>query len=236
MERMEKASFKMNLIKQLRAAFEENRHSEIAKKQRAYLKNLFPFLGLKKPLRTSLQITIFSKNKIERLEELTSIVKKLWSLDKREYHYAAIDLLKKYKKLLSFESFELLEMLIRKNSWWDSVDLLAANILGHLLLKFPSLKNNMDSWITDKDLWIRRSAILFQLKYRQKTDEEKLFSYCEKRMHEKEFFIRKAIGWVLREYSKTDPEKVLKFLRKNKNSLSPLSLREASKYLKANKL
>ncbi len=89
----------------------------------------------------------------------------------------------------------------------------------------------MDNWITDENMWIRRSALLFQLRWKEKTHKEQLFNYCIKTMHEKEFFIRKAVGWVLREYSKTDPISVRNFIQENRSHLSGLSLREASKYI-----
>jgi 3-methyladenine DNA glycosylase AlkD len=89
----------------------------------------------------------------------------------------------------------------------------------------------MDRWIEDPYLWIRRAALLYQLRWKQETDEEKLFSYCQKTLHEKDFFIRKAIGWVLREYSKTNPKAVKKFISSHRNHLSNLSIREGSKYL-----
>jgi len=121
--------------------------------------------------------------------------------------------------------------MIRTNSWWDTVDTIAPNLVGHLVKTHHELTKLMDQWIEDPYLWIRRAALLHQLRWKEMTDEETLFRYCQKTMHEKDFFIRKAIGWVLREYSKTNPRSVKKFIAKYQSNLSPLSIREGSKYL-----
>ena len=163
-------------------------------------------------------------------ENLQETLITLWKLPEREYTYAALDLAQKYRKKLTDLCF--IRYLIETRSWWDSVDFLAAHILGYVVLKTPSLLCDMDKWIEDSNFWIRRSAILCQLKWKEKTDEARLFSYCKKTAHESEFFIRKAIGWSLREYSKTSPQNVAAFIKENHSLLSPLSFREASKHLK----
>lgn len=97
-------------------------------------------------------------------------------------------------------------------------------------MQFPELIDTMNGWITSDNMWLRRTALLFQLRYKSKTDIALLFDYCQKTMYEKEFFIRKAIGWVLREYSKTDAAVVAQFVAFHATKLSPLSKREALKY------
>lgn len=211
------------MIPKLIKAFEQARNPKIGEQQAAYMKNHFPFLGLKTPLRRSLQKELFTPP-----ENLPETLITLWELPEREYTYAALDLAQKYRKRLPDLSF--IRELIEKRSWWDSVDPLASNILGYWILQKPSLLQQMDAWIEDPNFWIRRSALICQLKAKEQTDAERLFSYCKKTAHESEFFIRKAIGWALREYSKTAPEKVARFINENRASLSPLSIREGSKY------
>jgi 3-methyladenine DNA glycosylase AlkD len=121
--------------------------------------------------------------------------------------------------------------MIRMKSWWDTVDDIAANLVGMLLLDHPELVQAMDDWIQDEFLWIRRTALIFQLKYKQQTDCTRLFGYCTTVMHERDFFIRKAIGWALRQYSKTDPIAVKQFIQTHQHALSPLSVKEGSKYV-----
>jgi len=223
---------KMNIfIKDLQKEFEKKKDLIIAKEQSSYMKKLFPFLGLKKPIRTEIEKKMLKKYIILNEDDLYSTVKILFDMEYREYQYTACVLAYKYKKLFTEKSFFLLEYMIRNKSWWDTVDIVATKLLGFLLEKFPKLRNNMDLWINDKNLWIKRSVLLFQLKYKNKTSEKKLFEYCEKTINEKDFFIRKAIGWSLREYSKTNKKSVRDFIEKNKNYLSKLSIKEGSKYL-----
>lgn len=126
----------------------------------------------------------------------------------------------------------LFEELIRKGAWWDFVDVIAAHLVGHLYkTNRAEIEPVMDDWIDDQDYWIRRTAILSQLRHKKETDAQRLFSYCLDRAHEKEFFIRKAIGWALREYSYCDPQAVMRFLMKNRPVLSNLSFREGAKHL-----
>ena len=122
-----------------------------------------------------------------------------------------------------------IKRLIINKSWWDSVDSLA-NIIGILCAKYPELvQNHILSWAESENIWLARVAVLFQLKYKEKTDREFLEFIIAKNCNSKEFFITKAIGWALREYSKTNKEWVKSFLEGH--ALQPLSVREASKYL-----
>lgn len=150
-------------------------------------------------------------------------------MPEREYTYAALDLAVRYRKKIHHLSF--IKTLIETNSWWDSVDILASNVLGYFLDLSPKHLEAMDQWIQDDNFWVRRSALLCQLKWKEKTDQTRLFAYCKECAHESEFFIRKAIGWALREYSKSEPEAVQRFINENCAKLSPLSLREGSRLL-----
>jgi len=142
-----------------------------------------------------------------------------------------MDLALKYNHLWTTATLDTFQTMIRKKSWWDCVDQIGCNLVGSLIKKFPLLVDQMDVWISDRDsFWIRRSALIFQLKYKHNTDKERLFRYIIATMHEDEFFIQKAIGWTLREYSKSNKKDVKKFLQQHKDKLSKLSYREGSKY------
>ena len=151
--------------------------------------------------------------------------------------YAAITAAKKYKTFITPDSIPLYRDLIERGRWWDFVDDIAVNLVGGTLGVAPeTVWPLMDAWIDDENMWIRRTAILCQNRFKERTDERRLFAYCSKRFHEKEFFIRKAIGWALREYSKTRPEPVKRFLIRNKDKMAGLSFREGGKILIKNGL
>lgn len=221
----------MMFISALEEAFTSAKNSQIAAPMAAYMKNKFSFLGIKKPERAVLQKKIFNAYPLDSEESLCKLMLLLWDAPEREYHYAACDLAYRYKKLWSPKMLLVFEELIRRNSWWDTVDTLAAKLVGTLLTMYPELTGEMNRWIEDENLWIRRAALLFQLSYKKDTDEERLFAYCAKTAHEKDFFMRKAIGWVLRQHSKTRPQAVQQFILEHKKDLSALSIREGSKYL-----
>ena len=212
------------MLQDLMTAFEEAKNPQIAAEQAAYMKNRFPFLGLKAPLRRAIQKKVFTPP--ENLEET---LQALWKMPEREYTYAALDLAVRYRKKIHHLPF--IKSLIESHSWWDSVDILASNVLGYFVEANPKHLETMDQWIEDDNFWVRRSALLCQLKWKKNTDHTRLFAYCKKCAHESEFFIRKAIGWALREYSKSAPEAVQQFISENRSKLSPLSLREGSRHL-----
>jgi 3-methyladenine DNA glycosylase AlkD len=155
----------------------------------------------------------------------------MWALPEREYQYTAIGLLQGCQKKLVPGHVPLLEYLIVNKSWWDTVDGLAAHQVGRLFTAFPHIRDeHIGRWRRSDNIWLRRTAILFQLDYKAQTDEALLFDIIRENLDSKEFFIQKAIGWVLREYSKTNAESVVKFV--NHTALPPLSHREALKWLK----
>jgi 3-methyladenine DNA glycosylase AlkD len=122
--------------------------------------------------------------------------------------------------------------MIVEGAWWDFVDDIAIRLVGMVLLDDRErMHPKLDRWIDDPNMWIRRTAILSQIKHRDRTDQDQLFGYCLKRADEKEFFIRKAIGWALREYAKTEPDAVREFALNHRDQLSGLSFREATKHL-----
>lgn len=210
--------------------FEENRNEAQAGPMKKYMKDQFPFLGIKKPLRSELQKQFFNETGILKEPFNDGFVLALWQKDEREYQYAALSYIEKSLKKLVKDDLALMEKLITTKSWWDTVDTLAAKPVGKIAEQYPEvISEHFDQWITADSIWLRRTAILFQLKYKQNTNEHLLYQYIEKNAGRKEFFIQKAIGWALREYSKTNPASVKEFLQNH--SVSRLSYREGSKYL-----
>lgn len=196
----------------------------------AYMKNLFPFAGIKKPQREII-LKELNKQLLNCSDELPQIAEYLWKKPEREFQYIALKILEKSANKLSIEDVMWIENLIVSKSWWDTVDALAANVAGVILLKDEkAILSYSDKWNASDNMWLNRTAILIQLSFKQKTNTALLASTIEKHIHSNEFFIKKAIGWVLRQYSKTNPEWVKQFV-KSHPQLKPLSIREASKYI-----
>src|SRR5690606_15703316 len=138
----------------------------------------------------------------------------LWKMNEREYQYVALDYIDRNLKKITIDHMELFHMLITSKSWWDTVDMLAQKPVGQLAKNYPELiEKKIDTWSTEGNIWLRRTAILFQLKYKEETNEELLYTYIRRNADSNEFFIQKAIGWALREYSKTNPSSVQHFIR-----------------------
>lgn len=202
-----------------------------AEPMQRYMRDQFPFLGIKTPKRRALFKQFLAENGLPAVDKLDEIVLALWALPQREYHYLAVGLLDKMQKKLPPACAQLMEQLITTKSWWDTVDTLAGRIVGKHFQRFPdSQAQFLPGWRQSDNFWLRRTAILFQLHYKTKTDVDLLFDIIRENLGSTEFFINKAIGWALREYSKTDKTTVLTFV--NHTELAPLSHREALKWLK----
>ena len=211
----------------------------------AYLKTAMPMHGLQKPDRATVERGLYTYLEEEGVEVTPdlyrSCIKKFWDLSHREEKYLAIDFALKYKQHIVWDNLDVYEDILRQSHdimWWDFVDPIAVNLVGRIALLDPvKMQPVLRSWVDDEDhMWIRRSAILAQLKHKSQTNSNMLFEFCRKRMHEKEFFIRKAIGWALREYGKTNPDLVIDFLTTEKANLSGLSYKEGSRILVKNGL
>jgi 3-methyladenine DNA glycosylase AlkD len=207
---------------------------ERAVSMRAYMLDQFAFLGISAPDRRSALVPLLKDLKGKTSVELMAAARDAWNLPEREFQYAAIDLLARYWKVLAAGDVDLMLELAQRKSWWDSVDGLAG-VVGDVLKAAKSrgedVHGRMDLAINDGNMWVRRIALLHQLGWRDATDAERLFRYARTVAHEKEFFIRKAIGWALRDYARHDPQAVTAFLRAEKANLSPLTVREAAKHL-----
>lgn len=209
--------------------FKQNADEEAALPMKKYMKNKFEFLGIKSPQRRVLLKEFLNNTKLSK-EELIKTAEDLWSEEAREFQHVAMDLLSKYKKLLDINDLELLEKLVVTKSWWDTVDILAVNLIGYILKDNTSVINTyINKWLECDNIWLNRTAILFQLKYKNDTDEKLLYEIIRRFTSSSEFFIQKAIGWALREYSKTNPDSVVKFI--DNNELKPLSRREGLKHI-----
>ncbi|MFD8687582.1 DNA alkylation repair protein [Streptomyces sp. NPDC059651] len=202
-----------------------------ARSAAAYMKHVAPFLGIPTPRRRALSRTVLEGAARPDERDCAAIALRCWALPEREYHYFAADYLRRHAARCSSGFVPVLRHLVTTVSWWDTVDVLAAHVAGPLVAADPGLRGTMDEWIEDDDLWIVRTALLHQLRFKEATDTRRLLAYCLRRAEHPDFFIRKAIGWCLREYSKTDPQAVREFVGANRDRLSPLSVREATKHL-----
>lgn len=198
-----------------------------------YMKTTMPFYGVQATPRKDVLRAVKTAYRPTDIEQYGAVVDTLWALPHREEKYLALDYATAYKKfVIDRANLPRFERMVREGGWWDFVDLIAARLIGRMWAAHRAALNPViDAYVADEDMWIRRTSLLAHLGHKQDTDEERLYATILQLAPEKEFFIRKAIGWVLREYSKTRPERVRAFVDKNASSLSGLSLREARKYL-----
>lgn len=215
------------LLKRLTAAHEARRDRERAPVMAAYMRGRFPFLGIPAPERAAAYRAVTTGLTAPSEQDLAAVALACWQRPEREYQYFATALLRAHAHVASAGFLRTVERLITTKPWWDTVDELAQHVVGAMVAAHPELRADMDRWIDAEDFWLARSAILYQTRYRDRTDADVLFAYCLKRARDTEFFIRKAIGWALREYSKTNPDAVLRFVVASCGALSGLSKREA---------
>lgn len=217
-------------LQPLAEIFQSNENKEIAYYMKKYMKGQFEYFGIKSPERTQLKREFLQNHGLPGAEILPAVVKECWELPQREYHYVMMELLERLAKKAENNRIELYEYMILNKSWWDTVDFIAANLVGAHFLKFPELiKSVTKKWMNSGNIWLQRSSLLFQLKYKKLTDTELMSEFILQLQGSKEFFINKAIGWILREYSKTDGDWVREFVKSH--SLAPLSHREALKWM-----
>ncbi|GAA4279190.1 DNA alkylation repair protein [Aquimarina mytili] len=220
----------MDFITSLLLKFEKQANETEAKAMKVYLKNLFPLYGIKAPIRKAFLKELINdfKDQLTR-NNVIEIATILYQKPQRELHYCAIEIVDRFiKKKYEISDIDFIKKLIITNSWWDSVDFIAKHILGNYLLQYPDqIQTVVNTFSSSKNMWLNRSAILFQLGYKDKTNATLLFSLCDQHKFSDKFFIKKAIGWALREYSKVNPESVKHYVSQAK--LKPLSQKEALK-------
>ena len=217
----------MSFVKQFTNTLDNNSNSENAVYMTDYMRGQFQYFGVKTTQRREILKLVIAENKAELKENIRKISLELYKLPQRELHVSATEIFEKeLRKTYLLEDIIIIEKLIIQNSWWDTVDFIAKQILGKYLLKYPEeVPKVISKFSTSKNMWLNRSAILFQLGYKSNTNKDLLFKQCENHKKSEEFFIQKAIGWALREYGKTNPESVLNFV--NSTTLKPLSQKEA---------
>ena len=207
----------------------QHKNEEQAQKMSKYMLNKFEYIGIKTPERRKIFKNFFSEYKNEEKIDW-EFVNKCWENEYREFQYIAADYLKNMKDKLTIDDIPEFKRLILKKSWWDTIDNLDMTI-GALALKDSNVNKILLEWSLDENIWLRRIAIDHQLLRKGKTDTELLEKILKNNLGQAEFFINKAIGWALRDYSKTNPEWVKNFIEKNKENMAKLSIKEASKYL-----
>ena len=207
----------------------QHKNEEQAQKMSKYMLNKFEYIGIKTPERRKIFKNFFKEYKNEEKIDW-EFVNKCWENKYREFQYVAADYLKNKKDKLTIDDIPNLKQLILKKSWWDTIDNLDMTI-GALALKDSNVNKILLEWSLDENIWLRRIAIDHQLLRKEKTNTELLEKILKNNLGQAEFFINKAIGWALRDYSKTNPEWVKNFIEKNRENMAKLSIKEASKYL-----
>ena len=206
-----------------------HKNEEQAQKMSKYMLNKFEYIGIKTPERRKIFKNFFKEYKNEEKIDW-EFVNKCWENKYREFQYVAADYLKNMKDKLTIDDIPKFKQLILKKSWWDTIDNLDMTI-GALALKDSNVNKILLEWSLDENIWLKRIAIDHQLLRKEKTNTELLEKILKNNLGQTEFFINKAIGWALRDYSKTNPNWVKNFIEKNREKMAKLSIREASKYL-----
>jgi len=203
-----------------------------AQAMRAYMREQFDFLGVQTPARRA-GLAALGRARFDAAGALQA-AEQLWRLPGREYRYAAVDLLAQHARVLQPGHVPRLLRLAQREAWWDTVDGLAG-VVGDVLRAArtaqPDVQQLMDEALLHKSLWVRRIAMIHQLGWRLQTDTGRLYGYALALAHEEDFFIRKAIGWALRDYARWNPQGVRDFTAQHRHQLSTLSVREATRHL-----
>ncbi len=217
---------KYNKIKKL---FEENKNDEQAEQMSKYMRNKFPFYGIKTPLRRSIYKEFLKFEKREKNIDW-DFLDMCYEDEHREFQYLVYDYLLALNKYVTYEDISKIKKYILKKSWWDTVDFLD-KVIGDVSIRDDRVKDLMKKWSMNDNIWIRRTSIQHQLSLKDKTDKEVLETIIVNCLGTDEFFINKSIGWALREYSKTNSDWVKNFVENHKDNMSKLSIKESSKYI-----
>ena len=212
--------------------FQRMANPAIAKQQKEYLRGKFDYFGIKTPQRREAQKPFLQKEFLPHIDEMPGLIKEIWERPQRDFQMFGVDLMLKYKKQLRHEDLDWLVYSIVTKSWWDSVDAIAVHQIGSYFQLYPSqISKVVPKWMASENMWLQRTCVIFQLKYKKELDVALLGQVIEQLLGSKEFFINKAIGWVLREYGKTNPDWVVDFA--NNHELSGLSRREALRIIQS---
>lgn len=214
----------------LRRALESVADASRAAGMAHYMKDRFEFLGVAAPDRRSAQRDFVSAAAGDPAGALV-VADELWDEPEREFQYVAVDLLRRAGARLPASSLDDLHRLVTTKSWWDTVDGLA-KVIGAVVAEHPESAGELDRWVLDDDIWVARVAILHQLGWKDRAQPEVVFRYCTARIENRDFFIRKAIGWALRDLARTFPDQVWAWVDDHAE-LSGLSRREATRHRRA---
>lgn len=218
-------------VKNLYAAMSEAADPDYAPAMKKYMKDVCDFMGIASPVRAALLKDFIKKEGLPDYNILPLVVRQCWQLPAREMHYCAIDICIKLKKQWDDDILGLSEEMILMTSWWDTTDAISSGIIGEYLRKQSQtrIRDYAEHLMKSENMWLQRTALIFQRKYKNHTDKELLFSLCERLAESKEFFIRKGMGWALREYAYREPELVREFVLNH--PVSTLTRREALKHI-----
>jgi 3-methyladenine DNA glycosylase AlkD len=221
--------------KSLQKLYREHADPLKAAPMAAYMRNQFEYLGIQTPKSTELTRLFIAEHGLPELVALEEIMRDLWSLPEREFQYVAVGMLSRRAKELPSDFIRVMEYLLVTKSWWDTVDSIAGGSVGTHFNRYPLVKEKyVASWRKSENIWLRRTTLLFQLGYKKDTNFPLLCDLIRDNLGSKEFFIYKAIGWALRQYSRVDPQGVRNFVAQT--PLHPLSKREALKWLESRKM
>ena len=219
----------MDKYTKIKHLFEQNRDEENAVKMSKYMRDLFKFYGLATPIRKSFYKDLLKEEKVSKVVDW-DFLDTCYEDDYREFQYLVMDYLVTMQKYLTYDDFSKIFKYIKSKQWWDTIDGLD-RIVGNIAFKDERINDLMLKWSKDEDFWVRRIAIDHQLCRKEKTNTELLEKIIVNNFGSNEFFINKAIGWSLRDYSKTNPKWVKEFVGKYKDKMDKLSIKEASKYI-----
>ena len=208
---------------------EEKRNELLAVSMERYMQDKFRFLGVRGATRTEIYKKYFPEARKSKAIDW-DFIENCWNKEEREFQYVVVYYLKAMQRFFKREDISRLKYLIVTKSWWDTVDLLA-KVVGSLVIRIEGYEQIMLEWSKDSNIWLKRVAILYQLSLKEKVDKQSLERILVNNLGDSEFFINKAIGWALRDYSKYNQEWVREFIKKNRDNMANLSIREASKYI-----
>ncbi len=220
----------MKNYNEIKKIFDENKNKEQAEQMSKYMRNQFLFYGIKTPLRRNICKKFLQDEKRKKQIDW-DFLDSCYQDDHREFQYLVYDYLLSLNKYVTYDNLPKIKKYITNKSWWDTVDFLA-KVIGNISTNDDRVKQLMKDWSLQDNIWLRRTAILHQLSLKDKTDSELLELIIVNSLGTEEFFIDKAIGWALREYSKTNTDWVKNFIAKHRHNMSKLSITEASKYIK----
>ena len=196
------------------------------------MKGQFEYFGIPTKMRREIQKQHITSYGLPGADDFEQIIRECWEWREREMQYFGLELFDKYLKKNDVVLLELIEYMVVSKSWWDTVDGIASWLIGTTFKRHPELIiSRTRKWMDSGNIWLQRCCLLFQLKYKEATDTELLYKYIIELAGNNTFWIRKAIGWILREYSKTNPGAVIEFV--NSHQLSNLSRKEALKRVKS---